>query len=111
MGAFGGAIAAVVAINRFSGFTDPYGLPLYQALVRIPMASATALFGVVLMQSGVLDALKPQSGTKILAYAVLFGYAQEPFLRMVDRQAGKVLDPARGKDDPSKKAQAGGEAQ
>jgi hypothetical protein len=102
VGAFGGAIAAVLAINRFSGFSDPYGLPLYQALLRIPMATATALLGVVLMQNSVIDALKPQTGTKLLAYAILFGYAQEPLLRLVDRQAGKVLDPARSKDDPVK---------
>ena len=100
IGAFGGAIGAVLAVNRFSGYTDPNGLPLYQALLRIPMAMAISLLGVVLMQSGILDALKPQPSEVVLAYAVLFGYAQEPLLRMIDRKAGEVLGPARGKDDP-----------
>lgn len=101
MGAFGGAIAAVLAINRFAGYTDPHGLPLYQALLRIPMAAATSLLGIVLLQSGVLDALEPQPSGAVLAYAVLFGYAQEPLLRLIDRRAGEVLGPARGKDDPA----------
>lgn len=100
MGAFGGAIAAVFTITRFSGYTDPNGLPLYQALLRIPVAAAVALLGVLLLQSGVIDALKRQPADAILAYSVLFGYAQEPLMRMVDRKAGEVLGPARGKDDP-----------
>src|SRR4051794_37309180 len=74
MGALGGAIGAVLAINRFSGFTDPNGLPLYQALLRIPVAAAVALLGVLLLQNGVIDALKPQSADAVLAYAVVFGY-------------------------------------
>jgi hypothetical protein len=100
IGAFGGAIGAVLAINRFSGYTDPNGLPLYQALLRIPMAAAISLLGVVLMQSGIVNALTPQPSGSVLAYAVLFGYAQEPLLRTIDRKAGEVLGPARGKDDP-----------
>lgn len=100
LGAFGGAVAAVLAINRFSGYTDPHGLPLYQAILRIPMAAATSVLGIVLLQNEVIDALKPQPDDAALAYAVLFGYAQEPLLRMVDRKAGEVLGPSRGKDDP-----------
>jgi hypothetical protein len=103
VGAAGGALAALLALTRFSGFTDPFGLPTAQALLRIPTAAATSLFGVVLMQTAALDVLRPQqNGTKVLAFAFLFGYAQEPLLRMIDRQAGKVLDPARDKSEPAK---------
>jgi hypothetical protein len=101
VGAVGGAVAAVIALNRFSGFTDPHGLPTTQALLRIPMAALTALFGVVLMQTSALDVLEPQEGTAILAFAFVFGYAQEPLLRMIDRQAGTVLNPARDKNEPA----------
>jgi hypothetical protein len=102
IGSVGGALAAVLALNRFSGFTDPAGLPVTQALLRIPTAAVTGLVGVVLMQTSTLGLLKAQNGTTVLAYAFLFGYAQEPLLRMIDRQAGKVLDPARAKDEPVK---------
>jgi hypothetical protein len=55
------------------------------------------------MQTSAFGALKPQSeDTTVLAFAFLFGYAQEPLLRMIDRQAGKVLDPARDKSEPAK---------
>ena len=102
VGAVGGALAALLALTRFSGFTDPFGLPTTQALLRIPTAAATSLVGVVLMQTAALDALRPQEGTKVLAFAFLFGFAQEPLLRMIDRQAGKVLNPARDKSEPAK---------
>jgi hypothetical protein len=98
----GGALAAVIALNRFSGFTDPAGLPVVQALLRVPTAAVTGLVGVLLMQTSTLDALKPQNGVTVLAYAFFFGYAQEPLLRAIDRRAGSVLAPARSKDEPAK---------
>lgn len=101
VGALGGAVAALLALNRFAGFTDPYGLPTAQALLRIPMAAVTGLVGVLLMQTAALDILEPQTGSSVLAYAFVFGYAQEPLLRLIDRQAGDVLDPARDKNEPA----------
>jgi hypothetical protein len=100
-GAFGGVIAAVLALTRLEGITGPYGLPGYQALLRIPMAGAVSLFGIVLMESGTLSALKPVYGLELFAYGILFGYAQEPLLRMIDKQAASILEPARSKDDPA----------
>lgn len=104
MGGLGGMIAAVLALGRLGGFSGPYSLPAYQALLRIPTASATSLFGILLLQSKALGALDPVSGLAIYAYAVLFGYAQEPLLRSIDRQASKVLEPARSKDDPARQS-------
>jgi hypothetical protein len=103
VGSLGGALAAVLALNRFSGFTDPAGLPVLQALLRIPTAAVTSLIGVLLMQTATLGALAPQKNmSTVLAYSFFFGYAQEPLLRALDRQAGAVLDPARSKDEPVK---------
>jgi hypothetical protein len=102
VGSLGGALAAVLALNGFSGYTDPAGLPIVQALLRIPTAAVTSLIGVLLMQTATLDVLKPQNGATVLAYAFFFGYAQEPLLRAIDRRAGAVLDPARNKDEPAK---------
>jgi hypothetical protein len=102
VGSFGGALAAVLALNRFSGFTDPTSLPIVQALLRIPTAAATSLIGVLLMQTATLGVLNPQKNAAVLAYAFFFGYAQEPLLRALDRRAGEVLEPARNKDEPAK---------
>ena len=101
IGMVGGALAAVLALARFRGFTDPYGLPTAQALLRIPTSAVTALFGVLLMQTAALDLFSPRpDATTVLAFAFIFGYAQEPLLRMIDQKAGEVLNPARAKDEP-----------
>ena len=100
-GFFGGSIAAVLALSRLEGFTGPYNLSGYQAMLRLPMSGAVALLGIVLLQSEIFTALKPVHGLDLYAYAIFFGYAQEPLLRMVDKQAATVLESARSKNDPA----------
>jgi hypothetical protein len=100
-GFFGGSIAAVLALSRLEGVTGPYSLSGYQALLRVPMSGAVALFGMLLLQSNALGALKPVHGLEVYAYAIFFGYAQEPLLRMIDKRAESVLESARTKDDPA----------
>ena len=100
-GTFGGAIAAVLALARLEGVTGPYSLSGYQAMLRVPMAGAVSLFGIVLLQSNALAALKPVHGLELYAYAIFFGYAQEPLLRMIDKRAATVTESARSKDDPA----------
>jgi hypothetical protein len=99
-GFFGGSIAAVLALSRLEGFTGPYSLSGYQALLRVPMAGAVGLLGIVLLQSNIFTSLKPVHGLELYAYAIFFGYAQEPLLRMIDKRAATVLESARSKDDP-----------
>src|SRR5207248_10681978 len=84
LGSLGGALAAVLALNRFSGFTDPAGLPVVQALLRVPAAAVTSLIGALLMQTATLELLNPQPAATVLAYAFFFAYAQAPLLRPID---------------------------
>jgi hypothetical protein len=84
-GIFGGAIAAVLALARLETATGPYSLTGYQALLRVPMPGA----------------LKPVYGLELYAYAIFFGYAQEPLLRMIDRRAATVTEAARDKNEPT----------
>jgi hypothetical protein len=91
----------VLALARLQGVTGPYNLAGYQAMLRVPMAGAVSLFGMVLLQSNTLAALKPVHGLELYAYAIIFGYAQEPLLRMIDKRAASVVESARSKDDPA----------
>jgi hypothetical protein len=100
-GIFGGAIAAVLALARLETATGPYSLTGYQALLRVPMPGAVSLFGILLLQSNALGALKPVYGLELYAYAIFFGYAQEPLLRMIDRRAATVTEAARDKNEPT----------
>lgn len=95
LGALGGLAAALAGIRRLRGFRNPYNLPLVQALLKIPSGALTGLLGVVLMQGGIVF-LEPQSGGALVAYAVIFGAAQDVVTRLIDRQAGeiaKTVDP------------------
>lgn len=64
--------------------------------------SLIALLGVLLIQNDVLSAFTPQTASGLIAYAALFGCAQEPLMRAVDRRAGEVLGEARTKNDPTR---------
>jgi hypothetical protein len=100
-GFFGGSIAAVLALARLEATTGPYSLSGYQAMLRLPMSGAVALLGIVLLQSNIIASLKPVHGLELYAYAIFFGYAQEPLLRMIDKRAATVMEPARSTNDPA----------
>lgn len=106
VGALGGMIAAVFTISKLGGFSGPYRLPVYQSLIRVPAGAIVALAAVVLLQSGQIQALSPQSGLSVLAVALLFGYAPDVLLRFMDQKATALLAQAQSKNDPSRPALA-----
>jgi hypothetical protein len=99
--ALGGMIAAIFTIAKLGGFGGPYRLPVYQALIRVPAGAAVGLAAVTLTQSGLITALKPESGLGVLAVALIFGYSPDVFLRFIDQKAATLLGQAQSKDDPS----------
>ena len=101
MGAFGAIFASVATLSRQRGLRGPYGLPQVQALVKIPAGAATALTGVLVMQNEVLDVLDPQTGGKLLAFALLFGYGQQAFTKKLDEQVRSTMGAAQSRNDPA----------
>jgi hypothetical protein len=101
VGGLGGLLGSVLAIERLGGFSGPFKLPAYQALMRVPMGSGAATAGAVLLQSSLIGALKPQPPLTLLGYCLLFGYAPDVFLRSLDQRVAQVLNQAKTKDDPS----------
>lgn len=91
LGALGGLLAALSAVQRLRGFRNPYNLPLVQAVLKIPAGALTALTGLVLMQSGIIF-LEPQEGAALGAYAIFFGAAQDVITRLVDRKAREITE-------------------
>lgn len=96
-----GLTGAGLALKSYLGFQDTYGLPLVQALLKASTGAATGLFGVLLVQSGLITALKPQTGGGVFAIAIIFGYAQYLFTRLVDGQANAVLTSAGSRNEPN----------
>jgi len=100
-----GVTGALLSLNNYSGFQSTYGLPLVQAFLKGGTGAATGLLGVVLFQSGFISSLQPQPGNGVFAVAVVFGYAQYLFTRVVDQQARAVLISASSRNDPGSRRQ------
>jgi hypothetical protein len=96
-----GLTGAVFALRNYSGFQFSYGLPFIQAILKGGTGAATGLFGVLLVQSGIFSTLKPQTGASVFATAIIFGYTQYLFTRLVDKQAQGFLNAAGSRNDPA----------
>jgi hypothetical protein len=95
-----GLTGAVLALHSYTGFRWTYGLPVVQALLKGATGAATGLFGVILVRSGVVTALKVHSNVEVFAVAIVFGYAQYLFTRLIDQKAKDVLKSASSRNDP-----------
>ncbi len=92
-------MAAAAALRKLRGSSEPYGVPIAIAVLKLPTGAVTAVLGLVLMRGGFVPGLSAlDSSAQILAWAAIFGYAQQLFTRLVDQQAHTVLDSVRGGD-------------
>lgn len=98
LGLVAAALASAVALRGLRGSSEPFGLPLALALLKLPSGALTAVLGLLLMRGGFVPGLSAlDTSAQILAWAVLFGYAQQVFTRLVDQQAHTILDSIRSK--------------
>jgi hypothetical protein len=95
------AIATAAAIRRIKGSSERYGLPVALAALKLPTGAITAFLGLLLMRGQFIPGLSAlDTSAQILAWALVFGYAQQLFTRLVDQQGQTVLDSVRGADRP-----------
>jgi hypothetical protein len=93
LGFIGGTIAAAVAIRRVRGTATPFGVPVALAVLKMPFGALTALTAIILIRGAFLPGLSSlDSQSQIVAYALVFGYAQQVLTKLVDRQGQNVLD-------------------
>ena len=95
------AIATAAAIRRMKGSSERYGLPLALAVLKLPTGAITAFLGLLLMRGQFVPGLSAlDTSAQILAWALVFGYAQQLFTRLVDQQGQTVLNSVRVPDKP-----------
>lgn len=93
VGLAAGAFAAALAVRGIRGTSTPYGVPVAIAVLKLPAGALTALFGVLMLRGGFIPGLSAlDTQGQIIAYSVIFGYAQQVFTRLIDSQAQAVLD-------------------
>jgi hypothetical protein len=99
LGLLGGALAAAFAIRNIRGTSTPYDVPIAVAWLKVPSGSLTAVAGILLLGGGFVPGLSElDSQRQILAYALVFGYAQQLATRFIDNQAQSVLGDVPSKD-------------
>jgi hypothetical protein len=99
------AVAAAAAIRRIKGSSERYGLPVALAALKLPTGAITAFLGLLLMRGQFVPGLSAlDTSAQILAWALVFGYAQQLFTRLVDQQGQTVLNNVRSADSPQLKS-------
>ena len=97
VGLLAAAVSAAAGLRNTRGTSTPFALPVALAILKLPVGALTAFLGILLMRGGFVPGLSAlDTSAQILAWAIVFGYAQEVFTRFVDRQAHTVLDSVGG---------------
>ncbi|MGR6319020.1 hypothetical protein Q2K19_30865 [Micromonospora soli] len=103
LGLLGGALAAAFAIRKLRGSSTPYGVPLALTWLKVPTGSLTAVAGILLLGGNFVPGLSElDSQRQILAYALVFGYAQQLATRFIDDRAQSLLNSVPSTDPEAK---------
>ncbi|MGW2049255.1 hypothetical protein ACWCPF_29345 [Streptomyces sp. NPDC001858] len=95
------AVAAAATLRRIRGTSTPYNVPVALALLKLPTGALTAVLGILLMRGAFVPGLSSlDSSAQIIGWAIIFGYAQQIFTRLVDQQGQAVLDAVGGPTTP-----------
>ncbi|MEU5508131.1 hypothetical protein [Streptomyces fungicidicus] len=93
VGLVAAGIAAATSLRRIRGTATPYNVPVVLALLKLPMGALTAVLGLLLMRGGFVPGLSAlDSSAQIIAWAIIFGYSQQLFTRLVDGQAQALVN-------------------
>ncbi|NLU68295.1 hypothetical protein [Streptomyces sp. HNM0574] len=95
------AVAAAASLRKIRGTATPYNIPVALALLKLPTGALTAVLGLLLMRGSFVPGLMAlDSSAQIIAWAIVFGYAQQIFTKLVDSQAKSVLSSVGGPGRP-----------
>jgi hypothetical protein len=99
LGLLGGALAAAVSIRNLKGTGTPYDVPVALAMLKGPLGGLTAIVGLVAIQGDFVPGLSVlDSQEQILAYALVLGFAQQVFTRLLDQRAQTLLSGLPSRD-------------
>jgi hypothetical protein len=99
LGAVGGGFGALLAVRNLRGSSTPYGVPMALAVLKVPSGALTAVIGMLLLAGGFVPGLSNlDSQRQILAYALVFGYAQQIITRLADDRAQSIMNRLPSKD-------------
>jgi hypothetical protein len=93
LGALGGLLTAALSIRNLKGTSTPYDVPVALAMLKVPLGAFTAILALVAIQGGFVPGLSNlDSQEQILAYALVFGFAQQALSRLLDQRAQTLME-------------------
>jgi hypothetical protein len=102
LGVLGGAFAAAMSVSRLQGTSTPYNVPTALAVLKVPFGVMTAVGSIIVIRGDFVPGLSNlDSQVQVLAYAFLFGYAQQLLTKIIDRQGQSILGALPSKDSGS----------
>lgn len=97
IGLLSGAVSGATGLRHLNGRSTRLGLPVALSILKLPMGALTAVLGLLLMRGAFIPGLSNlDSPAQILAWAVVFGAAQQLVTGFVDRKASDVLSQVAG---------------
>jgi hypothetical protein len=104
VGLVAAAVAAAATLRQINGTSTPFEVPVVLALLKLPTGALTAVLGLLLMRGQFVPGLSNlDTSAQIVAWAVVFGYAQQLFTRLVDERGQAVLSAVGGPENPNKR--------
>ena len=96
-----------VSVRHVRGTSTPYNVAAALALLKFPAGALTAMGGLIAIGGALVPGLTAlDTQPQILAYALLFGYAQQLLTGLIDKRAMDLVnsvprkDPAQARPDP-----------
>ncbi|WP_157372304.1 hypothetical protein [Arthrobacter sp. Soil736] len=97
LGGLGGSLAATLSIRNLKGTSTPYDVPVALAFLKVPLGALTAMLGLIAIQGNFIPGLSAlDSQGQILAYAVIFGFAQQALTHYLDAKAQTLVEDLPG---------------
>lgn len=95
-----GSIGAALAVARSLAGLKPvgvrYSLSVGQGLIKIALGAITAVLGIIILSAAETNIGFLGSQEGLLATAVVFGYSQQLFTKLIDQQATDLENAASG---------------
>ncbi|MGV9629169.1 hypothetical protein [Streptomyces sp. NPDC003487] len=91
-GLAGAALTVIASLRRIRGTSAPYMLPLASTVLKFPTGALSGFLGVLLIRGAFVPGLSDlDSRAQVLAWAAVFGAAQQVVTRLVDDRAQMTL--------------------
>jgi hypothetical protein len=93
LGALGGTLSSAISIRNLKGTSTPYDVPVALGFLKVPLGAFTAILAIVAIRGGFVPGLTNlDTQAQILAYALVFGFAQQALSRLLDQRAQSLME-------------------